>query len=69
VQVTSYAGRLKKAFAPDDFRQLFRTDLQPGLFDRPLEEIQPLWARCAGEARPSTAGASGPPTASGPVER
>jgi DNA polymerase elongation subunit (family B) len=38
--VTSYAGRLKKAFAPADFDQLFRHDAQLGLFDRPVEEIR-----------------------------
>jgi DNA polymerase elongation subunit (family B) len=44
--VTSYAGRLKKAFSPEDFAQLFRSDRQQGIFDRPLEEIEPLWVRC-----------------------
>jgi len=44
--VTSYAGRLKKAFAPDDFAQLFRIDGQRGLFDRAVEEIEPRWVRC-----------------------
>jgi DNA polymerase elongation subunit (family B) len=44
--VTSYAGRLKKAFAPEDFQQLFRTSRQHGMFDKPLDEIQPLWVRC-----------------------
>jgi DNA polymerase elongation subunit (family B) len=44
--VTSYAARLRKAFAPDDFEQLFRLDGQPGLFDRPIEAIQPRWIRC-----------------------
>ena len=46
VLVTSYAVRLRKAFAPDDFEQLFRVDGQPGLFDRPVESIEPLWIRC-----------------------
>jgi len=45
VLVTSYAARLRKAFAPADFEQLFRLDGQPGLFDRPVESIQPLWIR------------------------
>jgi DNA polymerase I len=45
VLVTSYAARLRKAFAPQDFEQLFRLE-QPGLFDQPIEEIQPLWIRC-----------------------
>jgi DNA polymerase elongation subunit (family B) len=49
VLVTSYAGRLRKAFAPDDFEQLFRTSRQPSMFDRPLEEIAPLWVRCEGD--------------------
>ncbi len=44
--VTSYAARLRKAFAPDDFEQLFRVNGQPGLFDRPVEAIQPRWIRC-----------------------
>ncbi len=46
VLVTSYAARLRKAFAPDDFEQIFRLDGQPGLFDRPVEDIQPRWIRC-----------------------
>jgi DNA polymerase I len=43
---TSYATRLRKAYAPDDFERLFRTDEQPGLFDQPIEQIQPNWIRC-----------------------
>ena len=50
VLVTSYAARLRKAFTPDDFEQLFRLDGQPGLFDRPIESIQPCWIRCQSEA-------------------
>ena len=46
VLVTSYAARLRKAFEPDDFEQLFRPDGQAGLFDRPVETIQPRWIRC-----------------------
>jgi DNA polymerase I len=46
VLVTSYAARLRKAFAPEDFEQLFRVDGQPGLFDRPVESIEPVWIRC-----------------------
>ena len=46
VLVSSYAARLRKAFAPDDFEQLFRQAEQPGLFDQPIETIQPLWIRC-----------------------
>ncbi len=46
VLVTSYAGRLRKAFTPEDFGQLFRQDAQLGLFDQPLDNIQPLWIRC-----------------------
>ncbi len=46
VLVTSYASRLRKAFAPGDFEQLFRLDAQPGLFDRPVESIEPKWIRC-----------------------
>jgi len=42
---TSYVSRLRKAFAPDDFAQLFRPDGQVGLFDRPLATITPQWIR------------------------
>ena len=45
VLVTSYAARLRKAFTPDDFTQLFRMEEQPGLFDMPIEDIQPRWIR------------------------
>lgn len=43
---TSYAARLRKAYSPDDFERLFRTDEQLGLFDQPIEHIQPNWIRC-----------------------
>jgi DNA polymerase, archaea type len=43
--VGSYASRLKKAFAPADFDQLFRRDAQLGMFDTPVDEIAPLWIR------------------------
>jgi DNA polymerase, archaea type len=46
VLVTSYAARLRKAFSPEDFEQLFRPESQPGLFDQPVESIQPRWIRC-----------------------
>ncbi len=46
VLVTSYASRLRKAYAAEDFEQLFRVDEQLGLFDRPIERIQPIWIRC-----------------------
>ena len=46
VLVTSYASRLRKAYATEDFEQLFRIDEQLGLFDRPVEHIQPIWIRC-----------------------
>ena len=41
----SYVSRLRKAFAADDFEQLFRSSGQAGLFDRPIGEVQPLWIR------------------------
>jgi DNA polymerase, archaea type len=41
VLVTSYAARLRKAFAAEDFEQLFRVDGQSGLFDSPIENIHP----------------------------
>lgn len=46
VLVSSYAARLRKAFSPGDFEQLFRLEEQQGLFDLPIESIQPLWIRC-----------------------
>jgi DNA polymerase elongation subunit (family B) len=46
VLVTSYASRLRKAFAPEDFERIFRLDEQGGLFDRPIAAIEPLWIRC-----------------------
>jgi hypothetical protein len=52
VLVTSYASRLRKAYAAEDFEQLFRLDEQLGLFDRPVEHIQPVWIRC-GTPHPS----------------
>ena len=45
VLVTSYASRLRKAFAPENFDQLFRVE-QAGLFDQPIESIEPRWIRC-----------------------
>lgn len=45
--VSSYATRLRKAFAPEDFAQLFRLDGLSGLFDKPVESIVPLWIRCS----------------------
>jgi DNA polymerase, archaea type len=45
VLVTSYASRLRKAYTVEDFEQLFRVDEQLGLFDRPIEGIEPIWIR------------------------
>jgi len=45
VLVSSYASRLRKAFAPHDFEQLFRLDAQTGLFDLPVGSIEPRWIR------------------------
>ena len=47
VLVTSYAARLRKAFSAEDFEQLFRLDGREGLFDRPVEDIEPRWIRCS----------------------
>ncbi len=44
----SYSARLRKAFEPEDYAQIFRLDGQAGLFDRPIETIQPKWIRCTG---------------------
>ena len=48
VLAATYAGRLRKAFAPEDFERVFRTEAQIGLFDKPIEEISPRWVRCSG---------------------
>ncbi|HEX7736137.1 MAG TPA: DNA polymerase domain-containing protein [Ktedonobacteraceae bacterium] len=45
--VNSYASRLRKAFTPEDFAQLFRLDGLTGLFDKPIESIEPKWIRCS----------------------
>ncbi len=42
----SYVGRLRKAFTAEDFDRLFRHDAQIGLFDGPVDAVQPLWIRC-----------------------
>ncbi len=47
----SYVSRLRKAFAPEDFDQLFRPDGQLGLFDQPIEDLRPLWIRCQDSQR------------------
>jgi DNA polymerase elongation subunit (family B) len=39
----TYVSRLRKAFSPEDFEQLFRPDGQLGLFDRPIHQITPKW--------------------------
>jgi DNA polymerase, archaea type len=52
VLVTSYASRLRKAYAAEDFEQLFRLDEQLGLFDRPVEHIQPIWIRFQARGQP-----------------
>jgi len=43
VLLESYAGRLRKAFRPADFDQIFRPDAQLGLFDQDASLIAPLW--------------------------
>src|SRR5450755_526134 len=49
VLFTSYAARLRKAYSSEGFERLFRTDEQLGLFDQPIEHIQPSWIRCQTE--------------------
>jgi DNA polymerase elongation subunit (family B) len=43
---TSYARRLQKAFTSDAFAQVFRVDGQAGLWDLPLDQIEPIKIRC-----------------------
>jgi DNA polymerase, archaea type len=45
VLLSSYAARLRKAFAPEDFERIFRLQGQLGLFDRPISAIVPRWIR------------------------
>jgi DNA polymerase elongation subunit (family B) len=45
VLVENYADRLRKAFRPADFAQIFRADAQLGLFDEPVAAIEPRWIR------------------------
>ncbi|GHO48327.1 hypothetical protein [Ktedonospora formicarum] len=47
VLLNSYAERLRVALEPEDFFQLFRVDAQTSFFDRPVEEMQVRWIRCA----------------------
>ena len=44
VLTATYAERLRKAFLPGDFAQLFRSDDQGGLFDVPVGELHIRWA-------------------------
>jgi DNA polymerase, archaea type len=53
VLITSYASRLRKAYTPENFEQLFRLDEQLSLFDQPIEHIQPRWIRCQPQVRPA----------------
>jgi DNA polymerase elongation subunit (family B) len=45
ILLDNYAGRLKKAFRPEDFAQIFRLEPQLGLFDRDLAGVEPRWIR------------------------
>ncbi|MBN9389237.1 MAG: ribonuclease H-like domain-containing protein [Chloroflexi bacterium] len=45
---TSFVSRLRKAFSGEDYEQIFRPGAQLGLFDKPLEQVQPLWIEAAG---------------------
>ncbi len=44
---TSFASRLRKAFLSEDYEQIFRQSGQLGLFDKPLEQVQPRWIEAA----------------------
>lgn len=46
VLVGSYASRLRKAYTPEGWEQLFRLDAQLGLWDQPLDGIESLLVRC-----------------------
>ena len=51
VLVSSYASRLRKAFAPQDFERIFALEEQLGHFDRPLASLSPRWIRAEPPAR------------------
>lgn len=40
---TAYVSRLRKAFTPDQYAQLFCSSGQLGLFDEPVENVRPQW--------------------------
>ncbi|THF85561.1 DNA polymerase [Deinococcus sp. KSM4-11] len=40
---SAYATRLRKGLTPQDFRQLFESGAQPGLFDQPVDTMRPVW--------------------------
>jgi len=42
---TSYVARLRKAYTPHVYEQLFRSSGQMGLFDEPIDGVQPQWIR------------------------
>jgi len=42
---TSYAARLRKAYTPHAYEQLFRSSGQMGLFDEPIDGVQLQWIR------------------------
>jgi len=42
---TSYVARLRKAYTPHVYEQLFRSSGQMGLFDEPIDGMQPQWIR------------------------
>ncbi|MBZ9714900.1 3'-5' exonuclease [Deinococcus multiflagellatus] len=42
--IGGYASRLRKGLNPEDFRQIFNHAGQPGLFDRPFDEMKPQWS-------------------------
>jgi hypothetical protein len=46
----SYVARLRKAFRSEDFAQVFRPDGQGGLFDQPLDQIEPLWIQAPSDS-------------------
>jgi DNA polymerase, archaea type len=45
VLLDHYAERLRKAFRPADFAQIFRLEPQLGLFDQDLAQVEPIWIR------------------------
>lgn len=44
--LTGYVSRLRKGLSPQDYEQLFRPAQKQGLFDKPVQDMHPVWQVC-----------------------